>query len=190
MKCRIGRTLTVLCTVICLVLCTMLATGSSVHAAGVATDTLTVKIGYWGMKEDTFVEKGTYHWTELDGSMGGALDSHKVAYSFYRQDDEGNYSTVIDSARGFYIMDLLDYANVDTSTISSISFYTKDQTVGYFTSFTYNELFSTERYYFEDLAGHLTPEYDDNGKFKGVKVKSSAWSDKVRVQPMLALEDS
>lgn len=29
------------------------------------TDTLTVKVGYYGMAADKYVEAGTYHWTEL-----------------------------------------------------------------------------------------------------------------------------
>lgn len=33
--------------------------------AGVVTDTLTVKVGYYGMAADKYVEAGTYHWTEL-----------------------------------------------------------------------------------------------------------------------------
>ena len=140
-------------------LCVSLCFGinfSKVFASGYVTDDLTVKIGYWGMDESTFVEKGTYNWYTLASS----LPMHKVAYSFYQENKYG-YNTIIDSAKGFYIGDFLDFAGIERSGINSISFYTKDVNVGYFTSFSYNELFSTTRYYFEDLSGNLRPTFED-----------------------------
>ena len=129
---------------------------SKVFASGYVTDDLTVKIGYWGMDESTFVEKGTYNWYTLASS----LPLHQVAYSFYQENKYG-YNTIIDSAKGFYISDFLDFAGIERSGINSISFYTKDVNVGYFTSFSYNELFNTTRYYFEDLSGNLKPKFED-----------------------------
>ena len=129
---------------------------SKVFASGYVTDDLTVKIGYWGMDESTFVEKGTYNWYTLASS----LPIHKVAYYFYRENKYG-YETIIDSAKGFYISDFLDFAGIERSGINSISFYTKDVNVGYFTSFSYNELFSTTRYYFQDLSGNLRPTFEE-----------------------------
>lgn len=140
-------------------LCVSLCFGinfSKVFASGYVTDDLTVKIGYWGMDESTFVEKGTYNWYTLASS----LPMHKVAYSFYQENKYG-YNAIIDSAKGFYISDFLDFAGIERSGINSISFYTKDVSVGYFTSFSYNELFSTTRYYFEDLSGNLRPTFED-----------------------------
>ena len=47
--------------------------------------------------------------------------------------------------------------------MSSLSFYTRDQGVGSFVSFTAQELFS-DRYYFENLAMHLhDPILTDSG---------------------------
>ena len=63
---------------------------SNVFAGGYVTDDLTVKIGYWGMDESTFVEKGTYNWYTLASS----LPLHNVAYSFYRENKYG-YDTII-----------------------------------------------------------------------------------------------
>lgn len=130
---------------------------SKVFGAGYVTDDLTVKIGYWGMKDSTYVTKGTYNWYTLASS----LPLHKQAYSFYQENKYG-YNTIIDSAKGFYISDLLSYAGIERSGISSISFYTKDKNVGYFTSFSYGELFNTTRYYFQDLAGNLRPTFEDS----------------------------
>ena len=73
--------------------------------------------------------------------------------------------------------------------MQSIAFYTQDQDVGFFTSFTAADLFDTERYYFNDLAAHIRPVYDEAGNFIEYNA-DGAWGDCRTVQPMLALEDS
>lgn len=154
-------------------------------AAGQVTDTLTVKVGYFGMETDNYVEVGTYHWLELSQN----LPIVENAYSFFRSGTDGVYRTVIDSARGFYISDLMDYVNINIQDIQSIQFYTKDQEIGYFTSFTNAELFETPRYYFNDLSSHIEPVYNDAGEVVEYNA-DSAWNDCWEVAPMLALEDS
>ena len=57
---------------------------------------------------------------------------HYEAYSFFRSTDDGTYNTVIDSAYGFYLADLLDYAGIYSGDISVVAFYTRDQSVGFF----------------------------------------------------------
>ncbi len=168
-----------LCFCLVCVLCT------SAGAAGSVTDTLTVKVGYFGMETDRYVELATYHWSELYH----ALPLYQAAYSFFRGMDDGTYNTVIDSAYGFYISDLLDYAGVYSGDVSTIAFYTQDQSVGFFTSFTYADLFYTQRYYFNDLAAHIQPVCDEDGSFVEFNA-DEAWNDCWTVQPMLALEDS
>ncbi len=168
---------------ICLCLLCVLLTGA--EAVGTVTDTLTVKVGYFGMDTDRYVEVGIYHWSELYN----ALPLYQNAYSFFRMTDDGTYTTVIDSAYGFYITDLLDYAGVYSGDVQSIAFYTQDQSVGYFTSFTYADLFYTQRYYFNDLAAHIHPAYDEAGNFVEYNA-DEAWNDCQTVQPMLALEDN
>ena len=177
-----------------IVLCLMLLPAATLtcYGAGTVTDTITIKVGYWGIEQSDYVEKATYHWTELDDNVGGAMTTHEVAYSFYREGADHRFGTVIDSARGFYIEDLIEYAGVSLRDIQSISFYTADKDIGYFTSFTSSELFRTERYYFNNLAGYLTPVWKDETKEKmeDVLLDSRAWNDKKVVKPMLALEDS
>lgn len=140
-------------------------------AAGIVTDTLTVKVGYYGMTADKYVEAGTYHWTELSEN----LTQYETAYSFYRPTEEGDYRIVVDSARGIHIDELLEYARINTDDVQSVEFHTRDQDVGAFTSFTWNELFRP-RYYFDNLPKHI--ELGD------------AWNYATEVKPMLALEDS
>ena len=137
-------------------LCLSLCLGA--EAAGTVTDTLTVRVGYYGMEQHRYVEVATYHWSELYD----ALPLHYEAYSFFRSTDDGTYNTVIDSAYGFYLADLLDYAGIYSGDIAVVAFYTRDQSVGFFTSFTYADLFGTQRYYYNDLSAHISPVYDEN----------------------------
>lgn len=163
----------------------LLSLAAPVLAAGQVTDTLTVKVGYFGMETEQYAEVGTYHWSELSQN----LPIVENAYSFFRSGTDGIYRTVIDSARGFSISDLMDYVNINIQDIQSIQFYTKDQEIGYFTSFTNAELFETPRYYFNDLSSHIEPVYNDAGEVVEYNA-DSAWNDCWEVAPMLALEDS
>lgn len=99
-------------------LCLSLCLGA--EAAGTVTDTLTVRVGYYGMEQDRYVEVATYHWSELYD----ALPLHYEAYSFFRSTDDGTYNTVIDSAYGFYLADLLDYAGIYSGDIAGRSRFT------------------------------------------------------------------
>lgn len=56
------------------------------EAGGIATDTLTVKVGYYGMDSSQYVEAGTYHWTELQEN----LTMYYEAYTFFRPTGEGD----------------------------------------------------------------------------------------------------
>ena len=154
------------------------------QAAGIATDDLRIRVGYFGMDTDEYVDVDTYHWSQLEND----LPQHRQAYTFLRNGDDGEYR-VVDSAKGFYIDDLLAYANINISDVQSMNFYTRDQETGYFTSFSLVELLQSRRYYFEDLPAHLIPLYDEDGNFLGYD-DSEAWQYAVEVRPMLALEDS
>ena len=121
--------------------------------ADVATDELTVKVGYPGMDLSEYVEVDTYHWRDLAGS----LPIHKVAYSYFKKDSKTKYTAIVDSAQGFYISDLLDYAKIYYGDVISLKFYVEDHK-GIRTSFDTGALFRT-RYYYEDLAGHRTVVY-------------------------------
>ena len=151
-------------------LCLSLCLGA--EAAGTVTDTLTVKVGYYGMEQDRYVEVATYHWSELYD----ALPLHYEAYSFFRSTDDGTYNTVIDSAYGFYLADLLDYAGIYSGDIAVVAFFTRDQSVGFFTSFTYADLFGTQRYYYNDLSAHISPVYDENVTLTGYD-GDEAWNE-------------
>ena len=144
------------------------------NAASV-TDTITLKVGYFG---GPYYEKVTYNWKQLDDNFGGALDSHQVAYSY-----NSGSRTAIDSARGFYLSDLLEYAGIDVGSVSSLSFYTKDQEVGAFATFPKSSLLDSARYYF--------PNISMNADKQLVPLNGGDLTDgAVRVDAMMALEDS
>lgn len=156
--------------------------------ADIVTDTLTVKVGYFGMAPEEYIEVGTYFWWELEE----ALPLHKETYSFFRGDTLNRLDemrTVVDAARGVYLTDLLEYADIFLGDVSSLSFYTRDQEVGSFVSFTAQELFRHDRYYFDNLAMHLRDPYRD-ASGNVVYDDSEAWDHARVVEPMLALEDN
>lgn len=162
---------------VCVTVSMLLLTAAPVMADSV-TDTISIYVGYFGWDEDQFVEKATYTWKELDDLFGGALGTHEIVYSYY-----SGKRTYLVAARGFYIRDLLEYAGIDFSSISRIDFFTKDQKVGAYRSFTKESLFDMPRYYFPNLAAN-----EETGAvypYQG----NNIWNGAIQVEPMLALED-
>ena len=145
-----------------------------------ATDTLTIRVGYQGMPDDQYVNAGTYHWAELLKSINPV----EAAYSFFEVDNidaSTSYETVVDSANGFYLDEILDFAKIDLGEVISIGFYVNDHRT-IFTRFDPETLFA-DRYYFHDLPGHRRRE----GSFWNF---DDAWNDYEPVYPMLAFEDN
>ena len=157
-------------------LCALLCVSAQADAV---TDTIGVYIGYFGWSEDEYVEKATYHWTELDDWYGGALDTHEVVYSYY-----SGSRTYLALGRGFYIRDLLEYAGVDLNSIASIDFFTKDHRNGAYRSFTKRSLFDTPRYYFPYLAAN-----EETGALYAYDGGDDLWIGAQQTEAMLALED-
>ena len=142
------------------------------------TDTISVYVGYFGWEDDEYVEKATYHWSELDDNFGGALDTKVVVYSYYN-----GSRTYLAAARGFTVRDLLEHGGIDLSSISKLDFFTKDQTVGAYRSFTKYSLLDMPRYYFSNLAAN--EETGELYPWNGNNIRDGA----TRVESMLALED-
>ncbi len=117
------------------------------------TDTLSIKVGYSGMDLSEYVEVDTYHWSEL----ASALPLHKVAYSYFQSKSKNEYNAIVDSANGFYISDLLDYAGIYTGDVQSLKFYVEDHK-GIQAAFDKSSLFAN-RYYYENLPKYRTIVY-------------------------------
>ena len=146
--------------------------------ADAVTDTIGIYVGYYGWPEADYKEKVTYHWTELDDWVGGALDTRETVYSYY-----SGSRTYLVAARGFLIRDLLYYAGIDFPSIASIDFFTKDHANGAYRSFSRYSLLDMPRYYFPNLAadeetGEIYPWDGDD-----------IWNGATIVEAMLALED-
>ncbi|MDR1573213.1 MAG: hypothetical protein LBS24_02765, partial [Clostridiales Family XIII bacterium] len=90
-----------ICILSTLCLCAAVSAGMAPVLADAVTDTLAVYVGYYG---GPYYLKQEYRWTELDDLYGGALDTHEVAYSYF-----SGSRVAIDSARGFYLSDFLQY---------------------------------------------------------------------------------
>lgn len=157
--------------------------GEAAHAETV-TDTLEIKIGYWGMDESDYVTKAEFHWTELQQN----LEIQDIPYSFFRDREDGSYAVIVAPGRGFTLEDILLYAGVNISDIENISFYTNDYSNGAFTSFTPYQLLDEPRYYFDNLASHIKNEYNDAGILTGYSIDDSAYDNCEQVPTMLALE--
>lgn len=149
-------------TVVMLMVCIAVPAATLTADADVATDTLTVKVGYTGMQLDEYVKVGSYGWRELAGSV----PLHKVAYSYFQRSSKTKYTAIVDSAQGFYISDILSYANIYYGDVKNIKFYVEDHK-GIRTSFDRGALFKN-RYYYHDLAGNRTVVYDTKTETKEV----------------------
>lgn len=146
--------------------------------ADAVTDTIGIYVGYYGWAESDYLEKVTYHWTELDDWVGGALDTHESIYSYY-----SGSRTYLVAARGFSIRDLLYYAGIDVWSIASIDFFTQDHANGAYRSFSRWSLLDMPRYYFPNLAAN--EETGEVYAWDGGDI----WAGATTVEAMLALED-
>ena len=140
--------------ILVLLICVFMTPSMAITAhADVATDSLTIKVGYTGMELSEYVKVGKYNWRELANN----LSLHKVAYSYFQSKSKTKYNAIVDSAQGFYISDLLSYANIYYGDVRSLKFYVEDHK-GIRTTFDRGSLFQT-RYYYDDLAGNRTVVY-------------------------------
>ncbi|MDR1206754.1 MAG: Ig-like domain-containing protein [Peptococcaceae bacterium] len=162
--------------VICICAVILCAAPAPAVFADSVTDTLAVYVGYYG---GPYYLKQEYHWTELDDLYGGALDTHEAAYSYY-----SGSRVAVDSARGFYLSDFLQYAGVDLNSTASLDFYTKDHTSGAYRSFTKYAMLDAPRYYFPNMTvDEATEELAPRGG-------GSLWDGALQVETMMALEDN
>lgn len=142
-----------------------------------AVDKLTIKIGYYGWSPSDYVEKAVF--TASDLYDMGCVTSD---YSYW----DGSKRVAIDSSMGVPLSTILDAAGIDQSSIANLDFWTADSGGGAFTSFTWQQLLGTKRYYFKNLPAYFS--YDDDGNV--VCDEDGAWDEARRVSPMMALEEN
>ena len=164
--------------------------------ADMVTDSIGIQVGYIGMDFSDYVLVGDYHISEIEAN----LPIYEDVFSFFSsQDDPSKYTYVVDSARGFAVTDLLEYANIYYGDVYNLSFYVLDHN-SIWASFDRDDLFSYNRYYFNNLPKHRKILYDtyldeegkeqtNYGRIIGYNF-DEAWTDCNTVWPMLAIEDN
>jgi hypothetical protein len=113
---------------------------------GLAADTLTISVGYFG---------GPYH--EVKIFTADELWAMNVIYADYTFIDNMP-SVVIDHVAGVTLADILEAAGVDLNSVQSFNFWTKDKTGDYYTSLTKTYLIDTPRYCYYSLPDNF--DYD------------------------------
>lgn len=106
---------------------------------GLAADTLTVKVGYFG---GPYYEKKVFSLEEL-----WALDVVYADYTFI----DNMPSVVIDHVAGVRLSDLLAAAGIDLNSTRTFYFWTRDKQSDYYTSYTKEALIDTPRYCYYSL---------------------------------------
>lgn len=132
-----------------------------------AVDKLTIKIGYFGWPTSDYVEKKVFKASDLY-NMG----TIKRDYTYW----DGGKRVAIDSSIGVQLTDIIDAAGIDQSSIAQMDFWTADSGNGAFTSFTWQQLLGTKRYYFKNLAACF--EYADEKDKKDKDKEDSKEKDK------------
>jgi len=137
--------------------------------SGLAADSLTVTVGYFG---GPYYEKAVFPTADL-----WAMNVQYLDYTFI----DNMPSVVIDHVAGITIADVLDAAGIDLGSVQSFNFWTNDKAGGYYTSITKSFLIDTPRYCFYSLP--------DNFNYDGGMGNEYATADAERVPAMLALAD-
>lgn len=170
------KRLAICCVSAVLICASMIMRTDCVHAN--AVDKLTIKLGYFGWQPSEYVEKAVFPASDLY-DMGTVTSD----YTYW----DGGSRVAIDSSLGVPLSTVLNAAGVDQSSIAQMDFWTADKDEGAFTSFTWQQLLGTKRYYFENLAACF--EYEDESETNIVLNQDKAWRRAYRVDPMMALEE-
>ncbi len=171
------RKKTALSLIVVMAMLSALMAGMTAETSANAVDKLTVKIGYYGWPAADYVEKAVFSASELYEMGPDTAD-----YTYW----DGSKRVAIDSSYGVPLATIIDAAGIDQSSIANLDFWTADSGDGAFTSFTWQQLIGTKRYYFGDLAACFY--YDDDGNI--LCDEDEAWKNAHRVSPMMALEES
>ena len=154
--------------------------------AEIATDDLKVYVGYMGLEHSDYYLAGDFTWQEMYKN----IDYNYVSYSYFNGSSEDNYfdhNIIVCSAGGWYIKDILAYANIHFADVDNIQFYVEDAK-SIWVAFDKTSLFKT-RYYFPDMAESRETLRDDTGSIYGYSF-DGCWGTEVEVEPMLAYESS
>jgi len=146
------------------------AAANSSGARGVPSDTLTIKVGYFG---GPYYTKKVYTVSDLE-----AMPQVQQAYTFI----DNMPAVCIDSARGVRLTDLLEDCGIDVNSVQSFYFYATDIKKGWYECLPKSFLLDADRYYYPNLPEHWNSNSQSSipGAVYGA----------VRVDPIMAIEDN
>lgn len=144
--------------------------GAVCGSTGTPSDTLTIKVGYFG---GPYYTKKVYTLTDFD-----ALPQVQQAYTY--RDSMG--AICIDAAAGVKLTDLLVDAGVDVNSVQTLYFNTNDIKMGWYIHLDRSDLLDTPRYYYPNLASHW--DYDTQTPIEG------ALEGAVQVDALIAYKDN
>ncbi len=110
-----------------------------IENAGLAADTLTITVGYYG---GTYYTKKVFSLADLQ-----AMQQVKQVYSYL----DNMPAVCLDSAVGVRLTDILESAGIDVNSIQSFHFYCTDVARTWYLSVNKDYLLDTIRYYYPSL---------------------------------------
>lgn len=137
---------------------------------GVPSDTLTIKVGYFG---DSYYTKKVYTLSDFD-----KLPQVQQAYTSI----DNLPAICIDAAAGVKLRDLLIDAGIDINSIQKFYFYSTDIKKGWYQCLDKADLLDTPRYYYPNLPSHW--DYDTQSPMDG------ALDGAVQVDTIIAYKDN
>jgi len=148
----------------------MASTGCGTGITGVASDTLTIKVGYFG---GPYYTKKVYTLNDMD-----AFPQVKQAYTFIDSMPAVN----IDSAVGVKLTELLADAGIDVNSVQKLYFYASDIKTGWYQCLDKEFLLDTTRYYYPNLPSGWDYE-------KGSSTSEAVYG-AIPVEPIIAYKDN
>lgn len=167
------------CRLICFfgIFCLLVAIFSGVTptAKAAATETLTIRVGYFG---GPFYEKEVLSVSEIE-----SLGAYWQTFTFL---DSGGFLAYA-TTYGVALTDILECVGVDLGTVGQCHFKTSDS-ASYHTSVTASTLYGSQRYAFLNLSeyyGELPGQWES-----GITDYDAVWQSAVPVQTVLSLMDN
>jgi hypothetical protein len=149
---------------------TATASADSSLKTGVPSDTLTIKVGYFG---GPYYTKKVYTVGDLE-----AMPQVQQAYTLI----DNMPSVCIDSAKGVKLTVLLEDSGIDVNSVEAFYFYSTDIKKGWYECLPKSFLLDANRYYYPNLPEH----WDSSSQ---VSIPGAVYG-AVRVDPVIAIQDN
>lgn len=146
------------------------SSGCGTGLEGVPSDTLTIKVGYFG---GPYYTKKVYTLSDFD-----KLPQVKQAYTFI----DSIPAVCVDAAIGVKLTDLLADAGIDVNSVQKFYFYSSDIKTGWYQCLDKSALLDTDRFYY--------PNLPSGWDYETASSTPEAVYGAVRVEPVVAYKDN